>query len=75
MVQEEERGFCIDAVTTIQQILEETRECNKPLCLLFLDSEKACDKVDGKKLWSVLDSFSMPAILIRVIKSLYAYIT
>ena len=48
---EEQCGFrkgwsCIDAIFTVQQIIEERKEHNLPLFLLFIDYEKAYDNMN-----------------------------
>jgi len=58
---EEQCGFrkgrsCIDAIFTVQQIMEKRREHNLPLFLLFIDYEKAYDNVSRGKLWEIMDN-------------------
>jgi sorting nexin-29 len=72
----EECGFrkgrsCTNAVFTIKQIIEKRRECNLPLFLLFLDYEKAYERVNRSKLWSTLGRYKLPVNLLNNIKSLY----
>ena len=48
---EEQCGFrkgrnCIDAIFTVQQIMEKRKEHNLPLFPLFIDYEKAYDNVN-----------------------------
>jgi sorting nexin-29 len=42
---------CTDAIFTVQQIMEKTKEHNLPLFLLFIDYEKAHDNVNRDMLW------------------------
>ena len=56
---EEQCGFrkgrsCIDAIFTVQQIMEKRREHNLPLFLLFIDYKKAYDNVSRGKLWEIM---------------------
>jgi hypothetical protein len=37
---------CTDAIFTVQQLMEKRKEHNLPLSLLFIDYEKAYDKVN-----------------------------
>jgi hypothetical protein len=62
---EEQHGFhkgrsTADAVSTIKQIMEKSREFNQPLYMLFLDYEKAYDRVNRDKLWEILYSYDIP---------------
>jgi hypothetical protein len=61
----------VDAIFTIKQIIEKCREFNRSLYTLFLDYEKANDKVDRDKLWGTLYSYDIPKNLVNAIKSLY----
>ena len=72
---EEKCGFrkgrsCIDAIFTVQQIMEKRREHNLPLFLLFIDYEKAYDNVSRGKLWEIMDN-KIPNYLLNTIKSIY----
>jgi hypothetical protein len=49
----------------------EKREFNLPLFLLFLDLEKAYDRVDRNKLLVILEGCNLDKPLINFIKSLY----
>ncbi|KAJ4434064.1 hypothetical protein ANN_16383 [Periplaneta americana] len=65
ILQEPQCGFrkgrsCIDAVFTIKQIVEKRKEFNLPTYLLFLDYEKAYDRVLRQKLWSILNEYNLP---------------
>jgi len=58
---EEQCGFrngriCTDAIFTVQQLLEERKEHNFPLFVLFIDYEKAYDNVNRDKLWEMMDN-------------------
>jgi len=69
---EEQCGFrkgrsCIDAVFTVQQIMEKRKEHNLPLFVLFIDYEKAYDDVSRGKLWETMDN-KIPHYLLNTIK-------
>ncbi|CAB3248796.1 unnamed protein product [Arctia plantaginis] len=54
----EQAGFrsgygTIDHIHTVRQIIQKTEEYNQPLCLAFVDYEKAFDSIE---IWSVLES-------------------
>ena len=72
---EEQRGFrkgrsCTDAIFTVQQIIEKRKGHNLPLFLLFIDYEKACDNLNGDKLWEMMDN-EIPNYLLNTIKCIY----
>jgi len=72
---EEQCGFrkgrsCIDAIFTVQQIMEKRREHNLPLFLLFIDYEKAYDNISRSKLWEMMDN-KIPNYLLNTIKCIY----
>ena len=74
MVQEQ-CGFrkgriCIDAIFTVQYIMEKRKEHNLPLLLLFIDYEKAYDNVSRGKLWEMMDN-KIPNYLLNTIKCIY----
>nr|ADI61810.1 endonuclease-reverse transcriptase [Bombyx mori] len=48
------RGFgTVDHIHTVRQIIQKTEEYNLPLCLAFVDYEKAFDSIE---IWAVLES-------------------
>jgi len=72
---EEQCGFrkgrsCIDAIFTVQQIMEKRREHNLPLFLLYIDYGKAYDNVSRSKLWEMIDN-KIPNYLLNTIKCIY----
>ena len=50
--------------------MEKRKEHNLPLFLLFIDYEKAYDKVNRDKLWEMLDN-KIPDYLLNTIKCIY----
>jgi hypothetical protein len=50
--------------------LEQRREYNLPTYIVFLDYNKACDRVDHMKLWEILEQCEIPKTLINAIKSI-----
>ncbi|XP_062528975.1 citron rho-interacting kinase isoform X4 [Bombyx mori] len=72
----EQAGFrkgysTIDHIHTLRQIVQKTEEYNRPLCLAFVDYEKAFDSVET---WAVLRSLQRCRIdhrYIEVLKCLY----
>ncbi|KAI8440939.1 hypothetical protein MSG28_009236 [Choristoneura fumiferana] len=70
------KGFStIDHIHTLRQIIQKTEEYNRPLCLAFVDYEKAFDSIET---WAVLQSLQRCHIdyrYIEVLKSLYSSAT
>lgn len=72
----EQAGFrsgygTIDHIHTIRQIVQKSQEYNKPLCLAFVDYEKAFDCIE---IWSVLESLQRCQVdwrYIQVMRCLY----
>ena len=61
----------IDHIHTLRQVIQKTEEYNLPLCLAFVDYEKAFDSVET---WAVLESLQRCRIdyrYIEVLKCLY----
>lgn len=76
IILEPQNGFrkgrsCSDCIFTINQIFEKHREYNIPTFILFVDLEKAFDKVNRNKLWNIMKQKGVPQHLITVIRSLY----
>lgn len=76
-IRNEQAGFrpnrsCIDQINTLRLILEQTAEWQSPLYLLFVDFEKAFDRVDRKVIWRILNINGIPPKLINIIKSMYS---
>ena len=72
---EEQCGFrkgrsCTNATFTVQQIMEERKEYNLPLFLLFIYYEKAYDNVNRDKLWEMTDN-RIPNYLLNTTKCIY----
>jgi hypothetical protein len=57
----------MDAIFVIKQLIEKRREYNLSLFLLFLDYEKAYDKVDRCKLRNILIEYGLPLNLVNAI--------
>jgi hypothetical protein len=48
------------------------KEFNLPTYILFLDYEKAYDKINRKLLWTILREANVPMNLIKAIRNLYS---
>ncbi|CAG5018038.1 unnamed protein product [Parnassius apollo] len=70
------KGFStIDHIHTLRQIVQKTEEYNLPLCLAYVDYEKAFDSVE---IWAVLQSLQRCQVdcrYIEVLKCLYSRAT
>ena len=63
-----------DTIFVVKMILKKSWEWGADKYALFIDLEKAFDRVDRENLWQVLRDphYNMPTKLLRVIKSIYA---
>lgn len=66
------RGYgTIDHIHTVRQVIQKTKEYNQPLCMAFVDYEKAFDSVET---WSVLEALQRCQVdwrYIEVLRCLY----
>ncbi|KAI8430387.1 hypothetical protein MSG28_000676 [Choristoneura fumiferana] len=61
----------IDHIHTVRQIIQKTEEYNRPLCLAFVDYEKAFGSIE---IWSVMESLQRCQVdwrYIQVLRGLY----
>ncbi|CAG4942943.1 unnamed protein product [Colias eurytheme] len=61
------RGTC-EAIFSVRQLQEKSREQSRPLFLSFVDLEKAFDSVPRKALWIVLQKVGCPEKFLRMIR-------
>lgn len=76
ILREEQCGFrkgrsCSDAIFTIEQLIQKRREFNLPTCILFIDYEKAFDRLSRNKLWEIMSDKGFPEHIVKVVQSLY----
>ena len=50
---------CTDAIFALRQLSEKAIEYNRELNLVFVDQEKAFDRVNRDKLWRVLQTYNV----------------
>ena len=62
---------CTDHINTLRIILEQSTEMNSSLYLMFVDFEKAFDRVNREYIWESLSRKGIPEKLIAVIKASY----
>lgn len=75
-LRDEQAGFranrgCIDQSNTIRLIVEQSLEYQSPLYMVFVDFEKAFDRIDREAIWRTLAKRNIPAKIVRLIRALY----
>ena len=75
-VSEEQFGFMArrgttDAIFILRQVMEKYREKEKEMHLVFIDLEKAYDRVPRQEVWRFLREKNVSEKYIRVIKDMY----
>ena len=75
-ISEEQCGFrpgrgCSDQIFTVQQLIEKCLDVNKKLFVAFVDLEKAYDRVNRSKLWSVLEEYGVKGQLLASVQAMY----
>lgn len=75
-LRQEQAGFrrgrsCIDQVNSLRIIVEQSRELNSQLNLLFVDFERAFDSLNREYMWTILSEYGVPRKIINIIKELY----
>jgi hypothetical protein len=62
---------CTDAIFALRQMCEKTIEFNQELHMVFVDQEKAFDRVNREKLWAVLEEYGIKGQLLDNVRALY----
>ena len=60
-----------EAIFLIRQVMERFREQKKDLHLVFIDLEKAYDKIPRNVMWWSLDKHKVPSKYVTLIKDMY----
>ncbi|XP_055910515.1 uncharacterized protein LOC129944879 [Eupeodes corollae] len=63
--------LCVDHNNTCRIILEQSSEYQSPLYLMFVDFEKAFDRVNRECVWVSLIARAIPEKIVTVIKESY----
>jgi hypothetical protein len=79
-IEEEQFGFRkgrshIYTVFAIKQLMENRKEFNCALYMLFLGYEKAYDRVNTQNLWKFVENYGVPKNLLNLIQSIYEITT
>ena len=61
-----------DAISILRLTMEKNREKQKGLHLIFIDLEKAYDRVPGQEVWRCMRIKGVPEKYVRVVKDMYA---
>ena len=62
---------CTDTIFALRQLSEKIIEYNKELNLVFVDQEKAFDRVNRNKLWETLEEYNVRGQLLDNIRAIY----
>ena len=62
---------CVDEITTLRLIVEQSLEWNSSFYINFIDYEKAFDSVDRDMLWKIMRHYGIPEKIVNLVRSLY----
>jgi hypothetical protein len=60
----------MEAIFLVRQLIERYKEQKKDLHIVFIDLEKACDKIPLNVLWWVLEKHRVPPKYITLVKDM-----
>ena len=61
----------IDHIYTLNQIIEKTNEYNPPLCVGFIDYEKAFDSVEHFAIFEALRKININETYVKILENIY----
>ena len=61
----------MEAIFLLRQVMEQYREQKKDLHMVFIDLEKAYDKIPRNLMWWALDKHKVPTKYVGLIKDMY----
>ena len=61
-----------DAIFALRRLSEKVFEHDRELNIVFVDKEKAFDKVNRDKLWQILEMYNVQGQLLDSIRAIYA---
>ena len=64
-----------DHIHAINQLKEKCRECNIPLCVAFVDYEKAFDSVQTQAILTSLQEQGIEDVYIEILKDIYGQLS
>ena len=75
-LRDQQAGFrpgrpCIDQITRLRIIVEQSIEWNSPLYANFVDFQKAFDSLDRESLWKLLRHYGVPIKFVNLIRNSY----
>ena len=75
-LQDNQAGFrknrsCVDQITTLRLIVEQSLEWNSSFYINIIDYEKAFDSVDRDMLWKIMRHYGIPEKIVNLLRSLY----
>ncbi|KAE9412925.1 hypothetical protein Angca_009389, partial [Angiostrongylus cantonensis] len=66
------KGFAtMDHINTLTRLIEVSREHKRPLCLTFIDLEKAFDSIEIEAVMEALGSQGVPPQYVKILRELY----
>ncbi|KAE9418427.1 hypothetical protein Angca_009623, partial [Angiostrongylus cantonensis] len=66
------KGFnTVDHIHTLTRLIEVSREYKRPLCLTFIDLEKAFDSIEIEAVMEALGNQGVPTQYIKILRELY----
>ncbi|KAE9414954.1 hypothetical protein Angca_009216, partial [Angiostrongylus cantonensis] len=66
------KGFnTMGHIHTVARLIEVSREYKRPLCLTFIDLQKAFDSIEIKEVMEALDGEGVPGQYTKILRELY----